>query len=98
MDEADLQTVILAYRNNKVQDTHLIAVFSKLGELHKYDYQDRASVLNEAARLCLEKQTRYDPQKGKARNFFLTIIGCYLSQARALHRRLNYHKLRKQHD
>jgi hypothetical protein len=84
LSESDLQTVIAAYREGKVDDNLLSEVFRKLATAVltsrncKLEHVD--DFLKEVSDLCFEKMVRYDTNKGKAFNYFTTIIGCYFSQ------------------
>ena len=41
-------------------------------------------IISDAADLCIVKSEKFDPERGKAFNFFTTIIGCWLRQERAI--------------
>ena len=94
--EHDLQVCIKAHQENKMSDNQIIQVFGKLANMvlaHRglhFDHPE--SVIADAADLCLVKLLKYD-SNGKAFNFFVTIIGCWLSQARRM--QMNLRKMGK---
>ena len=98
VSEQDLQVCINAYRENKIGDSELHKVFSKLAKLvlaspsYHLDCPNPENVADEAADLCMIKVEKYVNGKGKAKafNFFTTIILCYMRQT---HR--HYLNLRK---
>jgi hypothetical protein len=99
MEEKDLQILIKAYKEDLIGDKEMFPVFFKLAEMvfatpsYNYPHSDPKPVLKDAAKLCVEKLERYDPSKGKAFNFFVTIIGCSIRQSNGCQRRLD--KLKK---
>lgn len=85
--EQELQDCIAIYRQDKLNDEPLLGIFSRLVRMlmphRNFRFDCPEDVVSEAAELCVRKVDRY-PEKAKAKafNFFATIIGCYLSQAK----------------
>ncbi len=84
VSEEDLQVCIKAYRENKLPDKQILKVFHRFAESifeHCNKKWNLPEVISkEAAELCLDKLSRYDEIRGKASNFFATIILCYFRQ------------------
>src|SRR5687767_7861181 len=83
LSEQDLQVCIGAYRDGRADDHHLKAIFKRLTEAMMQTRRFAglpSEVATDAAELCLDKLPRYDGGRGKAFNFFTTIIACWLTQ------------------
>lgn len=91
VSEADLQIAIKAYKDGSVGEQIMIEVVRKLAELVRVT--DRFKMLPEvtsfeAAEMCLEKLSKYSPEKCKAFHFLTSIIACYFIQMRSLQKKM----------
>jgi hypothetical protein len=86
--EDEIQQQIELRQRDETNDEQLVELIDELiGWVwslpnYRFDHDNPESVMIEASELCLQKVARYDASKGKASNFFITIIGCYLRQVR----------------
>jgi hypothetical protein len=88
----ELTKVVIAYNDKDLPKPLMRQVFIKLATFtyeHKsyyFECDNPKEVIDGAADLCLEKVQKYDAERGKAFNFFTTIIGCYLRQMKRCYR------------
>ncbi len=76
------QIVINDYKQDKIKEKELVSHFEKLINLFCKELKvNLDKELNEdLVDICLQKLERYDSKKGKAFNYFTTIILCHLRQ------------------
>lgn len=81
--EDGLVCAIEEYRNKNNKDK-LCNLFTSLVEeiIRSYSWFDVDDAIQEGVLICFEKVDKFDLAKGKAFNFFTTIIMCRLRQHR----------------
>lgn len=86
--ESDLRTCMEAFNSGQISEHAILALFAKLAKqvfdspTHHFDLDDltKQSLIADAAELCLQKLPKFDGSRGKAFNFFVTIISCHFRQ------------------
>jgi len=81
----ELTRLIEAYKKEEINEALLKACFVKIAKL----FCNEEAFVEEVAQLCLVKANKFDPSRGKAWNFFSTIIACYHKQWKRLHENHN---------
>lgn len=79
-----------------IGDNEITKVFYSLAEdifthpksTYYFEHSNPKELLKEASAVCLDRIYKYDSDKCKAMNFFVTIIGCYLRQSKAIYKNL----------
>lgn len=88
----ELEGLVIAYQSGKISKALMRECFIKLAS-HVYDsysfkFRDRDNLMKETANLCLEKVKKFDISRGKAFNFFVTIIMCFIRQVTRTEKKL----------
>ncbi len=86
----ELTNVLRAYRAGSVTKALFRKCIFKIVEevfqhpSYHFNISDPSSMIREATNMCVAKANKFDEQRGKAINFFVTLAGCYIRQEKGL--------------
>lgn len=90
--EEDLRRCLKSYKRNEIGKREMISVFEKLVEFvfyspsYHFPNKNPEELIKETAEFCVSKVDKCD-EDGKVFNFFVTITGCFLRQAKRFPRK-----------
>jgi hypothetical protein len=98
MNASEFEQAVSDFLDNKISEDKLCEAFYWVAEriVNGLDIKkiltDRDDYIQEAVMICFDKLPRYDREKGKAYNFFSTIILCLFRQG--TQKKKNYQELK----
>lgn len=98
MNASEFDKAVCDFLKDKISEDKLCEAFYWLTESiinnlkPQLQFLDKDDLIQEGVMVCWDKLPRYDPKKGKAYNFFTTIMLCLVRQS--TQKKKNYQELK----